>query len=149
MANKSKPDSTKLHCYMNPYQKWLNRWRLRRIIVALQSQVNQGNNELVKGFAKSLEATEIISRGMKKNAEVNIRVARHELDAFIRYMCSLHDAKLSRIMIARIGLATLVTRDDKTLGAPAKEVIEMEMERSSKPKSDVITHASEQLRLKL
>lgn len=149
MVHKSKPDPTQLHCYMNPFQKWLNRWRLRRIILALQSQVNQGNNELVGGFAKGLEATEMMSRGTKKDAQVTIVSSRRELDAFIRYMCSLHDAKLSRIMIARIGLATLITRDDKMLGQPAKEVIEQEMERASKPHSDVIQHASEQLRLKL
>ncbi|MCB7130401.1 MAG: hypothetical protein J3T61_12785 [Candidatus Brocadiales bacterium] len=148
MADK-KPDPTELHCYMNPFQKWLNRWRLRRIIMALQGQVNQGNNELVIGFAKNLEATEIMSRGSKKHAEVIITVTRRELDSFIRYMCSLHDAKLSRIMIARIGLATLVTRDDKMLGQPAEVILTKEMARSNKPRSDVIGHAGKQLRLKI
>lgn len=148
MADKQ-PDPTELHCYMNPFQKWLNRWRLRRIILALQGQVNQGNNDLVKGFAKNLEATEIMSRGMKKDAEVIITVSRRELDSFIRYMCSLHDAKLSRIMIARIGLATLVTRDDKMLGQPAEQILTQEMARSNKPRGSVIVNAGEQLRLKL
>ncbi len=138
-----------LHCYMNPFQKWLNCWRLRRIIVALQEQVNTGNNDLVKDFAKSLEASEIMSRGSKKDAQVIITVERAELDSFIRYMCSLHDAKLSRIMTARIGLATLMTRNDKTLGSPAKQVIKDEMTRSSKPRSEIISHVSNQLRLKL
>ena len=148
MADK-KPDPTELHCYMNPFQKWLNRWRLRRIIMALQGQVNQGNNELVKGFAKNLEATEIMSRGSKKHAEVIITVTRRELDSFIRYMCSLHDAKLSRIMIARIGLATLVTRDDKMLGQPAEVILTEEMARANKSQSDVIVSAGKQLRLKI
>ena len=138
-----------LHCYMNPFQKWLNCWRLRRIIAALQEQVDHGNNELVCDFAKSLEASEIMSRGSKKDAEVIITVERAELDSFIRYMCSLHDAKLSRIMTARIGLATLMTRNDKTLGQPAKQVIKDEMARSKKPRSEIITHVGKQLRLKL
>lgn len=138
-----------LHCYMNPLQKWLNCWRLRRIIKALQSQVGTGNNDLVRDFAKSLEASEIMSRGSKKDAEVIITVERAELDSFIRYMCSLHDAKLSRIMTARIGLATLMTRNDKTLGQPAKQVIKDEMARSKKPRSEIITHVGKQLRLKL
>lgn len=149
VMTKSIPDPTSLHCYMNPYQKWLNRWRLRRIIVALQGQINQGNNSLVKDFAKGLEATEIMSRGMKKNAEVIITVKRNELDSFIRYMCSLHDAKLSRIMIARIGLATLITRDDKTLGQSASQIIIDEMARTKKPQSEVVQYASKQLRLDL
>lgn len=144
-----KPDPTELHCYMTPFQKWLNRWRLRRIILALQGQVNQGNNDLVKSFAKNLEATEIMSRGSKKDAEVIITVTRRELDSFIRYMCSLHDAKLSRVMIARIGLATLITRDDKLLGQPAEEILTQEMARSNKPRGSVIANAGEQLRLKL
>jgi len=134
---------------MSPFQKWLNRWRLRRIIKALQEQVNQGNNEFVKGFAKNLEATELMSRGSKKDATVSITVTRRELDLFIRYMCSLHDAKLSRIMIARIGLATLILRDDKMLGQPASEVIADEVARANKPRSEIITHAGKQLRLDL
>jgi len=149
MAVHREPDPTELHCYMNPFQKWLNRWRLRRIIMALQGQVNQGNNNLVKGFAKNLEATEIMSRGSKKDSEVIITVTRCELDSFIRYMCSLHDAKLSRIMIARIGLATLITRDDKMLGQPAEVILTEEMARSRLPRSDVIQHASKSLRLKI
>lgn len=146
---KSIPDPTTLHCYMTPFQKWLNRWRLRRIIIALQGQVNQGNNSLVCGFAKNLEATEIMSRGSKKGEEVIITVERAELDSFIRYMCSLHDAKLSRIMIARIGLATLITRDDKTLGQSASQIITDEMARTRKGKSEVIDNAGKQLRLDL
>jgi len=149
MAVHREPDPTQLHCYMSPFQKWLNRWRLRRIIKALQEQVNQGNNEFVKGFAKNLEATELMSRGSKKDATVSITVTRRELDLFIRYMCSLHDAKLSRIMIARIGLATLILRDDKMLGQPASEVIADEVARANKPRSEIITHAGKQLRLDL
>lgn len=139
----------KLNCYMNPFQKWLNRWRLRRIIQALSEQVGQGNQPFVMDFAKQLEATEIMSRGMKKNVTVSIEIERMQLEAFIRYMCSLHDAKLSRIMLARIGLATLILRDERILGAPAKEVLDEEVKRSQKPQSEIITNASKQLRLKI
>lgn len=139
----------KLHCYMNPFQKWLNRWRLRRIIKALTEQCNQGTVPLVLDFVKTLEATEIITRGGKKNMLVSMEIERAQLDAFIRYMCSLHDAKLSRIMLARIGLATLITRDERILGAPAREILDEEIKRSQQPRSEVVAHASKQLRLDL
>ena len=138
-----------LHCYMSPFSKWLNRWRLRRIIVALTEQVQQGNQPFVMDFAKQLEATEIMSRGCKKNVEVSMVIERAQLESFIRYMCSLHDAKLSRIMLARVGLATLLTRDERILGAPAEEVLDEEVKRAQKPKEIVIANAGEQLRLKL
>lgn len=146
---KSIHDPKELHCYMTPFQKWLNRWRLRRIIMVLESQVDRGKEEHVRAFCKSLEATEMMSRGSKRESEVSIVVTRRELDAFIRYMCSLHDAKLSRIMIARIGLATLILRDDEALGQPPAQIIKEEMAQASKPQSDVITHAGKQLRLKI
>lgn len=139
----------KLNCYMNPFQKWLNRWRLRRIIVALTEQVQQGNNTLVMDFAKSLEATEIMSRGLKKNVTVHIEIERAQLDAFIRYMCSLHDAKLSRIMLARIGLATLMMRDEGTLQQKPEDVIDDEVARSNRPRTEVVENAGHQLKLKL
>ena len=138
-----------LNCYMNPFQKWLNRWRLRRIIVALSDQVQQGSTPLVMEFAKTLEATELMSRGLKKNVSVSIEVERAQLESFIRYMCSLHDAKLSRIMLARIGLATLMVRDESILKQVPEDVIKSEAERSSRPRSEVISSAGDQLNLKL
>jgi len=138
-----------LNCYMNPFQKWLNRWRLRRIIVALSDQVQQGSTPLVMEFAKTLEATELMSRGLKKNVNVSIEIERAQLESFIRYMCSLHDAKLSRIMLARIGLATLMMRDESALKQAPEDVIKSEAERSSKPRSEVIQSAGKQLNLKL
>ncbi len=138
-----------LNCYMNPFQKWLNRWRLRRVIVALTNQVQQGSTPLVMEFAKTLEATEMMSRGLKKNVNVSMEIERAQLDAFIRYMCSLHDAKLSRIMLARIGLATLMTRDESILKQPPEQVIEDEIKRSSQPRGEVIETVGKQLNLKL
>lgn len=133
----------KLNAYMNPLQKWHSRWRLRRIIIALEEQ--SGANALVHGFARSLEATEIMSRGSKKNALCTITVERADLDAFIRYMTSLHDSKLSRIMLARVGLATLVMRDERAMKAPAEQVMEEEVARSGEPTSAIITNATKQL----
>ncbi len=138
-----------LNCYMNPFSKWLNRWRLRRVIVALSGQVEQGSSPLVMDFAKSLEATEIMSRGAKKSDGISILIERAQLDAFIRYMCSLHDAKLSRIMLARIGLATLMMRDESTLKQPPEEVIKDEIARSNRPRTEVIENVGKQLNLNL
>lgn len=137
----------KLHAYMNPFQKWKNRWKLRRIIVALSEQ--QHASKSVHGFARSLEATEIMSRGLKKDADCAINIERHELDAFIRYMTSLHDAKLSRIMLARIALACLMTRDESTLKEPPEQVIAEAMKQSGKKKSQIMDLAGKQLEMKL
>lgn len=137
----------KLHSYMNPIQKWINRWKLRRIIVALEEQ--QHASKAVHSFARSLEATEIMSRGLKKDAECNITIERHELDAFIRYMTSLHDAKLSRIMLARVALACLITRDEELLKEPPKQIVAEAMKNSGKKKSALIDVAGKQLELKL
>ena len=41
----------KLNSYMNPFQKWKARWKLRRIIVALEHQTDF--NEHVTSFVKS------------------------------------------------------------------------------------------------
>ncbi len=138
-----------LNCYMNPFQKWLNRWRLRRVIVALSGQVQQGGTPLVMDFVSTLEATELMTRGIKKHVNVSIEIERAQLDAFIRYMCSLHDAKLSRIMLARIGLATLMTRDESILKQPPEQVIKDEIERSNQPRTEVIENVGKQLNLKI
>lgn len=137
----------KLHSYMSPFQKWKNRWKLRRIIVALEEQ--QASSPEVHGFARSLEATEIMSRGLKKNAECVINVERKELDSFIRYMTSLHDAKLSRIMLARIALACLITRDEETLKEPPQQIVDEAMKTTGRKKSALVSTAGKQLEMKL
>lgn len=137
----------KLHSYMNPFQKWKNRWKLRRIIVALEEQ--QHAPAAVHGFARSLEATEIMSRGLKKDAECTISIERHELDSFIRYMTSLHDSKLSRIMLARIALACLITRDEDTLKEPPQAIVDEAMKTTGRKKSSIVSTAGKQLEMKL
>ena len=137
----------KLNSYMTPWQKWKNRWKLRRIIVALSEQ--QHANTSVHGFARSLEATEIMSRGLKKDADCTISIERHELDSFIRYMTSLHDAKLSRIMLARIALACLITRDEETLKEPPQKIVDEAMKNSGRKKSQLVSTAGKQLELDL
>jgi hypothetical protein len=118
----------KLNAFLNPFNKWHTRWKLRRIIVALEEQ--QEANHHIHSFARALEATEIMTRGMKKDAQCVITIERAELDSFIRYMTSLHDSKLSRLMLARIGLACLVMYDETALKEPAKKVVSDEMIRS-------------------
>ena len=135
----------KLHAYMNPFQKWKNRWKLRRIIIALEEQTD--SNSLVHNFARSLEATEIMTRGMKKDAECLIKIERADLDAFIRYMCSLHDSKLSRIMLARVGLACLMVRDEDALKEPATSVLHDERMRSGKTERGIMTQVGKELKL--
>lgn len=137
----------KLNSYMNPFQKWKNRWKLRRVIVALEEQQHASGS--VHGFARSLEATEIMSRGLKKDAACTISVERHELDAFIRYMTSLHDAKLSRIMLARIALACLITRDEDALKEPPKAIVDEAMKTTGRKKTEIISTAGKQLEMKL
>jgi len=137
----------KLNSYMGPVSKWLNRWKLRRIIVALETQSHA--NKLVHGFARSLEATEIMSRGNKKDSACLITIERAELDAFVRYMTSLHDDKLSRLMLARVGLACLLVRDEDALKAPADEVLRDARMESGRTKKGLITQVNKQLEMKL
>ena len=126
----------KLNSYMNPFQKWIARWKLRRIIVALEGQTKF--NQHITDFVRTMEATEIMTRGGKKDAPCLIQVERAELDAFIRYMCSLHDSKLSRILLARVGLACLIMRDESALKAPPEAVIRQEQERTGGSRIAVI-----------
>ena len=90
-----------------------------------------------------------MSRGLKKNAEAILSVERADLEAFIRYMTSLHDSKLSRILLARVGLAALVMRDEKALQGTPKDVIGAEVARANKPSEIVIADVGKQLELKL
>lgn len=132
---------------MNPLQKWLARWRLRRIIVALETQADF--NQHITDFVKTMEATEIMSRGNKKDASCHLTVTRRELDAFIRYMCSLHDSKLSRIMLARIGLACLLVRDESVLKAPPEQVLKEGRAWAGRDQKGLIKTVNKQLDLNL
>jgi hypothetical protein len=78
-----------------------------------------------------------ITRGNRDHV-VLITIERQQLDAFIRYMCSLHDSKLSRIILARVGLACLVMRDETALKAPPETVIKQEQERTGGSRAGVI-----------
>ncbi len=111
---------------MKALTRWLHRWRLRQIIRVLTLSIQEGRHEQVLEFVKSLEATELMSRGASPSAEVSISVTRAQLDKFITYTCALHDSKLSRITIARIGLACLCITNAQMLGASPTKVIAQE-----------------------
>lgn len=108
------------------FTRWLHRWRLRQIIRVLTHSIQEGRHPHVLEFVKSLEATELMSRGSSPSTEVSISVTRAQLDKFIVYTCALHDAKLSRITIARIGLACLCMTNAQMLGASPSAVIAKE-----------------------
>ncbi len=111
---------------MKALTRWLHRWRLRQIIRVLTLSIQEGRHEQVLEFVKSLEATELMSRGSSPSTEVSILVTRAQLDKFIGYTCALHDSKLSRITIARIGLACLCITSAQMLGASPTKVIAQE-----------------------
>ena len=118
------------------YQHWLNRWRLKRIILALTNACNYGLKPQVMEFARSLEATENMSRGLKNDQVVTIQCEREELTHFITYMTRLHSGKLSLLLRARIGLATLMCSDKYILGEPVDEFIEREFDKAKHAKDD-------------
>lgn len=99
------------------------RWMLRKIIRTLEEKVKYGVSKDVVSFAKSLEATSIMARGTKIDTEVSISCTRRELDSFIRYITIIHDEKLTRLEQARIGLATLILKDQNALGDDPKKVL--------------------------
>ncbi len=90
-----------------------------------------------------------MSRGSKKDAEVLIKIERADLDAFIRYMTSLHDSKLSRIMLARVGLACLMVRDEDALKERPEIVLQQESDRSCNSGKQIITEVGKQLDIRL
>lgn len=114
-------------------EKYL-RWKLRRVIAALahRTSVHKSEEDGVYAFAKMLEATEIMTRGMKKDEAVTMTPTREELVQFIRYMTTLHDSRLSLIIRARIGLATLAMKDEKILGESPKDTLATEEARRIK-----------------
>jgi hypothetical protein len=115
--------------------RWVDRWRLRRIIALLAIPLNKGGLPGVHDFAKTMEATEIMTRDMKKGDEVTMTTSRGNLLMFIRYMTSMHDAKLSRLATARVGLATLMESDETAIGGGKAEVLLEEWARNQQGKT--------------
>lgn len=115
---------------------WLSRWRLRRIIAALAHATMHGLRPGVEGFAKSLEATSLMSSHGKKDSEVTIRVTKRELNEFITYITKLHVAKQSLLIRARIGLAVLAMSDKQVLGETPEELIAREKPKAKSSKDD-------------
>ncbi len=121
---------------MKRFNHWLSKWRLKRIIAALAHACNYGLRNEVMEFARSLEATEMMSRGCKNDQLVTITCEREQLAAFITYMTRLHSSKLSLLLRARIGLATLMVSDKYILGEPVEEFIEREFGKAKSSKDD-------------
>ena len=117
-------------------QHWLNKWRLKRIILTLHRATDHGLRPQVVEFARSLEATEVITRGLKKKQTVTITCEREELAAFITYMSRLHTGKLSLILRAKIGLASLAMSDRYVIGEPVDEFIKREFGKVKRSKDD-------------
>lgn len=115
---------------------WLTRWRLKRIIAALSFATDYGLRKGVADFAQSLEATALMSQGAKKNAQLTITVEKQQLTEFITYMTRLHSSKLSLWHRARIGLATLMLKDEAVLGEKALEFMQREFPKSKSRKDD-------------
>jgi hypothetical protein len=113
---------------MNAFKNWISRWQLRQIIQSLSTKTH--TNPMVHGFCKQLEATSIMTRGMKKDTLVTINCEREELDAFIHYMTSLHDEQLSRLNVARLGLATLMIKDAQMLDDTPQGIIQREIKKT-------------------
>lgn len=118
------------------FQHWLSKWRLKRIIMALHHATNYGLRPQVVEFARSLEATENMSRGLKNNQMVTITCEREELACFITYMTRLHSSKLSLVLRARIGLASLMVSDRYVLGEPVDEFIGREFGKAKHSRDD-------------
>lgn len=77
-----------------------------------------------------------MSQGAKKNAQLTITVEKQQLTEFITYMTRLHSSKLSLWHRARIGLATLMLKDEGVLGEKALEFMEREFPKSKSRKDD-------------
>lgn len=119
---------------MNRFKAWYRRWKLRRVIAALahRTSVSRKEEDGVYAFAKMLEATEIMTRSIKASETVTLTPTRSELLAFIKYMTTLHDSRLSLIIRARIGLATLAVRDADVLGEEPVDTLKTEEARRMK-----------------
>jgi len=115
---------------------WHRRWKLRRIILALDHATNHGLRAGVRNFAQSLEATALMARGSKKAALLTITVEYRDLNEFITYMDKLHCSKLSLLLRARLGLATLAVTDKRILGMTPEELIAQEKPKTKSKNDD-------------
>jgi DNA integrity scanning protein DisA with diadenylate cyclase activity len=109
---------------------WVSRWKLRQIIKMYDGQTKTVMTTDAFGFIKTLEATAMMSKGMSKHERVTMNLERCEIESFIRYMTSLHDVKISRFNLARLGLATLLQADKHALGEHPAEIIKKELGRT-------------------
>ena len=91
----------------------------RSAIIEKQSLAPERAVDLIK----TLEATEIMTRGTKKFDQITITTNRSELLSFIDYMNRLHSSKLGNLQLARIALATLILRDEEALKDQPENVI--------------------------
>ena len=105
---------------------WLTRWRLKRIIAALSRATEFGLREGVINFAEAMSITHSLMAGEKQDKTATITVKRKDLTEFITYMTRLHNAKLSLLQRARIGLATLTMSAEEVLGESPEDLINRE-----------------------
>lgn len=97
-------------------KEWYKRWMLKRIVFALKIAVeDHGLKPEVLNFVGMLEATNAMTAGQKNNATVTMTATKRELAVFISYMIQLHNAKLSLLTRARIGLISLLIDDKKLM----------------------------------
>ncbi|NCF69103.1 MAG: hypothetical protein GWP61_24355 [Chloroflexi bacterium] len=110
--------------------RWLDRWRMRRVIAHLAIPLNNGSKSGVHDFAKTMEATEIMTRGSKPSDKITMTTTRENLTQFIRYMTSMHDTKLNWFATARVGLATIMAKDENAIGGNREEVLREEFAKT-------------------
>lgn len=127
--------------------RWLDRWRLRRIIALLAIPLSKGAKPGVHDFAKTLEATEIMTRGVGKTKEVTLTTTRENLTQFISYLTSMHDGRLSKFATARVALATIMAKDENAIGGKREEVLREEFAKTrSGQKLRVVDHKGRNLK---
>ena len=117
---------------------WINRWRLRRIVRALEYATQYGLKEEVRDFAAAMEATLTMARGAKTDQELLIKCTKQELGAFITYMARLHASKESLLLRARIGLATLACKDSGVLGEEPIDFYKRELKQARSGKKIIV-----------
>jgi hypothetical protein len=121
---------------MKAIRNWLNRWRLRRIVRALEYATDYGLKKEVRDFAAAMEATLTMAAGAKTNDELLIQCTKQELGCFITYMARLHTSKESLLLRARIGLATLACKDSGVLGEDPLDFYKRELGKARRSKDD-------------
>ena len=121
---------------MKAFRNWLNRWRLRRIVRALEYATDYGLKKEVRDFAAAMEATLTMAAGAKTNDELLIQCTKQELGSFITYMARLHTSKESLLLRARIGLATLACKDSGVLGEDPLDFYKRELGKARRSKDD-------------